>query len=62
MREIRELKANNIALKGPLDDTERSIDHAKLSLDRGESQVKRLSQQILELQETVKGLTRSPGR
>ena len=35
--EIRELKANNIALNGSLDDTEKSLDHVKLSLDRGES-------------------------
>ena len=41
--EIRELKANNIALKGSLDDTEKSFDHVKLCLDRSESQVQRLS-------------------
>ena len=35
--EIRELKANNIALKGSLDDTEKKLDDVKLSLDRGES-------------------------
>ena len=51
--EIRELKANNIALKGSLDDTEKSLNHVKLSLDRSGFQVRRLSKQIPELQESV---------
>ena len=51
--EIRELKANHTALKGFPDDTEKSFDHVKLSLDRCESQVKRLSQRYQELQETL---------
>ena len=42
------MKANNIALKGSLNDTEKSLDHVMLSLDHSESQVKRL----LELQDT----------
>ena len=46
------MKANNIALKGSLNDTEKSLDRVTLSLDRSESQVKRLSQQNLELQDT----------
>ena len=50
--EICELKKNNIALKDSLDDTEKKLDHVKLSVNRGESQVNRLSQQIGELQET----------
>ena len=50
--EIRELKANNIALKGSSDDTEKSLDHVKLRLDRSGSQVRRLSQQIRGLQES----------
>ena len=49
--EMRELEANNIALKGSLD-TEKSLDHVKLSLDRRRSQVRRLSQQIRGLQES----------
>ena len=58
--EIRELKANNIALKDTLSITEQSLDHFTLSLDRGESHVKRLSQQIRELQETGNFLNRNP--
>ena len=50
--EICELKKNNIALKDSLDDTEKKLDHVKLSVNRSESQVNRLSQQIGELQET----------
>ena len=51
--EICELKKHNVVLKDSLDDTEKKLDHVKLSVNRGESQVKRLSQQIEELQETV---------
>ena len=46
--EIREWTANSIALKGSLNDTEKSLDHGPLSLDRSESKVKRLSQQTRE--------------
>ena len=42
--EIRELQANNIALKDSLNDTEKKVDNVKLSLNRNESQVKRLTQ------------------
>ena len=44
---------DNIALKNSLDDLEKKHDHVKLSLNRSESQVKRLSQHIWELLETV---------
>ena len=50
--EIRELKANNIALQGSVN-TEKSLDPATLSPDPGESLVKLLTQQIRELQDTV---------
>ena len=56
--EIRELQASNIALKDSLDDTEKKLDHVK-SLNRGESQVKRLSQLSWECSETVKYFTGS---
>ena len=58
--EIRELKANGIALKDSPNDTEKSLDHDTLSLDRSESQVKRLSQQIRQLQETANVFFRIP--
>ena len=45
--EIRELKTN-IALQDSLNDTEKSLGRVTLSLDRSESPVKRLSQQIRE--------------
>ena len=35
--EIRELKANNMALKGSFNDTEKAHDQVTLSLDRCES-------------------------
>ena len=46
--DVREWTANSIALKGSLNDTEKSLDHGPLSLDRSESEVKRLSQQTRE--------------
>ena len=49
---MEEFRANNIALKDSLDDTEKKLDHVKLSLNRSESHVKRLPQQIWELYET----------
>ena len=39
--EIRELKTNNLALQGSLNDTEESLVRVTLSLDCGESLVKR---------------------
>ena len=51
--EIHELRMTTIALHGFLNEDEKSFDKVKLTLDRIEPQMKRLPQQIRELQGTV---------
>ena len=51
-RTTRKQCENSIALQGSLNDTEKSLDQVTLSLDRSESLVKRLTQQIRDLQDT----------
>ena len=50
---IHELRMKNISLHGSLNNKQKSLDEATFSLDRSESQVVRLMQQIRDLQETV---------
>ena len=49
--EIRKLTMKNIVLKTLLNDTEKSIDHVSLSLDRSESLMRRTTNHLYDLHE-----------
>ena len=51
--EIHELMKKNLSLHRSLDDKVNSFDLAHLSMDRSESQVQRLTQQLRDSQETL---------
>ena len=59
--DICDLQTNNIALQDPLKETERALGKVTLSIDCGESLVKRFTQQIQKVQEIVTVFTRSGG-